>query len=380
VAPSVTRKRPATVFFAALFAIVLYFALFPYPLGKEIVALPSWAVRVPQPGDIAASGSPAGETRLARFQLGGLFGYVDASGRFAHVEKTLSQVALSDAGFVNFTRLGTDWIMYDARGARLLSFSGSGYPYLSPDTGRIFVVKSDLSGLAEIDRSGDTRWTRDFPALLTTLSVRGDYLLAGLLNGSLLFVDPQGSVIYQGAPPGLPRPSAGSRIPVLLGDAVTADGRRAASISGIDPQILTVFDRAGATLVQRAAVTLSSDFRREVRLSFSPDGRFLAFEGANNGGLYDPVGRRSASLPLQGQVAGIAYPGQGRLAAFVARASDGSQGGAPPGPADLLVVMPFVGPILRETIGAKELFVGSVDGELLLGLDGRLVRIDVVRL
>jgi hypothetical protein len=152
VASSVTRKRPATVFFAALFAILLYFALFPYPLGKETVARPAWAVAVPQPNDAAASASPASETRLAPFRSGELFGSVDPAGLFAHVEKTLFQAALSDAGFVNYTRLGTNWILYDARGGRVLSFSGSGYPFLSPDTGRIFVVKSDMSVLTGLSR------------------------------------------------------------------------------------------------------------------------------------------------------------------------------------------------------------------------------------
>ena len=378
-APSVTRKRPAAVFFAALFAILLYFVLFPYPLGKEYVVRPAWAVTVPAPGDPGASASPAGETGLAPFRSGALFGYVDARGRFAHVEKVLAQAALSDAGFVNYTRLGTDWIMYDPRGARMLSFSGSGYPFLGPDTGRIFVVKSDLGGLTEIDRGGDVLWSRDFPALLTTLSVRGDALLAGFINGRLLMLDSKGTALFDGLPAGAA--SAGtSRIPVALGAAASPDGRRAASIGGIDPQVLSVFERVGSTFVQRSSERLASDFRREARISFSPDGRFIAFEGPDSGSLYDPLASRAVSLPLLGQVAGIAFPGQGRFAAFVARVDGTPQPGQPAGAADLLVTRPFVGTVFRESFPVGDLFVGTVDGQLLIGLDGRLLRMDVVSL
>ena len=46
---SVRKKRPARVFFVALIVIILYFALFPYPLGREIVAKPVWCVTLPDP-------------------------------------------------------------------------------------------------------------------------------------------------------------------------------------------------------------------------------------------------------------------------------------------------------------------------------------------
>lgn len=132
--------------------------------------------------------------------------------------------------------------------------------------------------------------------------------------------------------------------------------------------------------MQRSSERLASDFRREARISFSPDGRFIAFEGADSGSLYDPVGSRVADLPLHGQVAGIAYPGQGRFAAFVARGTDSGQGSAQAGAADLLIAMPFVGQVFRESFTAGDLFVGTVGGQLLIGLDGRLLRVDVVKL
>jgi hypothetical protein len=364
VSPPATRRRPATVFFAALFAIILYLALCPYPLGREAVVRPAWAVTIPGPADPAASAAPAGG-RPARFQLGGVFGYVDGGGRFFHVETTRYQVALADTGFVNYTRLAADWVLQDPVGTRVSSFSGAGYPLLAPDTGRAFVVKSDLSGLTGVDDSGEAAWSRDFPSLLTSVSVRGTLLLAGLLDGSLQVLGPDGAAVFAGAP-------APGRIPVILGTALAGDGSRAAVISGIDPQSLTVYARRGTGFVEESRQLLASDFRREVRIELAPGGRLAAFEGPSGAALYDPRARRLAALPLSGILQGIAFPGQGRFAAFV--------GGPPAGRERLVVVDPFVGTVFSAAFEARALGVGTIDGELLLGMDGRLLRLDVERL
>ncbi len=78
---SVKKKRPARVFFVALIVIVLYFVLFPYPLGREIVAKPVWSVTLPDPSapnppSTSAQAPDGAKTTAAPFQLGDLFGYV----------------------------------------------------------------------------------------------------------------------------------------------------------------------------------------------------------------------------------------------------------------------------------------------------------------
>jgi hypothetical protein len=367
VAPSVTRRRPAAVFFAALLSIVLYLVLFPYPLGREIVVRPAWAVTVPPPSDPAASAAPAGDGPLAPFQLGAAFGYVDPSGRFAHVEQVLSQVALSVTGFVNFTRLGTTWILQDPGARRVLSFSGSGYPLLSPDRGRVFVVAAALGGLAEMDDGGEPRWSRDFSALLTSVSVRGDLLAAGLLDGRVQLLGTDGALLLDAAP-------GKSRIPVVLAVALAGNGSRAAALSGIDPQVLTIYARRGAGFAEESRQQLASDFRREVRMEFSNDGRLVLFESPSAGSLYDPSGRRLALQPLPGPVAGFAFPGQGRMAAFVGR-TDAAR-------AELVVDLPFVGAVFTAALAVPDgsaVTVSTVGGELLLGIGARLMRLDVVR-
>jgi hypothetical protein len=378
VASSVRKKRPARVLFAALLFTVLYFILFPYPLGRELVVRPKWAVPVPtsagqaDPQDnstgTAAQNSPRDAT--APFQFGDLFGYVRGDGTVLYAAKAPYRVALSSTAFVSYTRLGTDWILQDASGRHLGAFSGSGYPFLGPDGDRIFNVKADLSGMIELDRNGETLWERDFPTLMTSASLHGDLLLVGLLNGSLLLLDRKGSPLFEYSP-------KGSRIPVIVGDAVAPDGSLLAAVSGIGPQYLTVLRRQNASNPRSstapayaviAKVGLPSEYRREVRIGFSPDSRYLVLEGTAGPGLFDPSAGLLRWVSLHGTLAGAAWPGNGRLAALASRDS---------GLARLVIEPPTGVMVYREEFPVRELYLATIEGQLLLGWDGQLLRIDV---
>jgi hypothetical protein len=322
-----------------------------------MVAVPAWAVTVPPAGSVSSAEGPFS----APFRLGDQFGFVGRDGGFLHVEKALYQVALSRQTSINYSRLGTDWILENAHGGRMFSFSGFGYPILSEDGGRILIVKSDLSGLIEMDRNGDSSWSRDFPAMITSLSLQKERVLVGLLNGSLVALDLRGGPVFESAP-------GGSRIPAIFGAAASPDGATLAAISGIDPQYLTVFRRSGPTYAERARTTLGTDFRREARLQFSVDSRYLFLEGRNAAGLFDAESRRLSWIGARGTLAGVSFPGGGRYAAFATR--DGDM-------AHLQCLSPFGFPIFMATFPAQQLFLGDIDGGLLLGLDGRLLRVDL---
>jgi hypothetical protein len=307
-----------------------------------------------------STGAPT-DRPVAPFHLADKFGYVSPDGTLIHVGQTLFQVALSRTGYINFARMGTDWILRDPRGERVASFSGNGYPVLSEDGRRVLVVSADLTGLQELDKSWDTAWSRDFPAIMTSVSLQGNFLLVGLLNGSLQLLNRNGAPIYQ-APPGH------SRIPVIYGCSVAPDGSALASVSGIGPQELTVLSRSGSSYARVLRVTLPTEFRREVRMRFSPDSRCLFFESAGSVGLAEPGAGRVSAIPLPGRLAGAAFVDDSRVAAFLSR--DGQR-------ANLRLALPFLLTFSAESFAASDIFLGAIDDQLLLGVDGRLMRVDV---
>ena len=356
------NRRPASVFFTAVLLTVLYFALFPYSLGRELVAKPAWAVDLSAASsNSAAAGQPlTDDTGAAPFQLGGSFGYIRPDGALVHLESTLFRVALSRAGYINYTRVGTDWIMRDPRGGRLLAFSGYGYPLLSEDGQRVLVVDPDMTGVLEVDGNGDMAWSRDFPAILTSLSVEPDFLAAGMLNGSLQLLGRHGTPLFQVSP-------ASGRVATVYGCGVAPDGSYLASVSGTRPQVLTVLGRRGSSYAESLRVPLGTDYRREIRTGFSPDSRYFYYESASAVGLVEPSSGRLSSVALGGNLAGRSFLGNG-LAAFASH--DG-------GRVSLHLVRPFVATIDSEGFRAGDLFLGAIGGQLLLGMDSQLLRVEI---
>jgi hypothetical protein len=318
----VKKQRPLRGVLAALPIIVAYFLLFPYPLGREVVLRARWRVRLPA-ADAAVAGAgrsaapPAAST--APFQLGDLYGFVSPGGELASLARTPFRVALSGRGSVAYTRIGGTWMFDGPSGQALASFSGDGYPLLSPDGDRIFLVKTDLTGLSELEEAGDTAWTRDFPSMLTSVAVAGDWLAAGLLDGSVSLVDRRGAVVFEQAP-------AGSRLPATFGVAVTADGGRFAAVTGIDPQRLTIWRRSRDGYSPSARVPLGSEFRREVRIAFSADGRSLACEAADAVAIVDAASGDRSMVALPGLVTGMVFlgPVDSRAGAWLLAARDGA--------------------------------------------------------
>jgi hypothetical protein len=91
-------------------------------------------------------------------------------------------------------------------------------------------------------------------------------------------------------------------------------------------------------------------------------------EGEGSVGAADPLSGRISWTKLPGGLAGIAFLGAGRPAALLSRTPSGWE---------LLVASPLSAPLLRTSFAAGEASVGVVDGGILLGVDGRLLRVDV---
>jgi hypothetical protein len=373
----VKKQKPLRGVLAALPLIVAYFLLFPYPLGREVVLRARWRVALPAEG--AALGSPAREgtgsaEASAPFQLGDLYGFVSPDGRLASLARTPFRVALSRRGSVAYARIGGTWMFDGPSGRPLVSFSGAGYPLLNTEGDRILLVKTDLTGLSELDEAGNPAWTRDFPSLLTSVAVAGDWLAAGLLNGSIALVDRQGAVVFEDTP-------AGSRIPATYGVAVTADAGRLAAVTGLGPQQLTLWRRSrdGYTASSRAA--LGSDYRREVRIAFAADGRSLACEAADAVAIVDTANGGRSLVPVDGRVTGLTFlgPSGGRAGAWLVAARDGAAAEIvavrPPGAVLARVPLgrPSTEAITRGAWGPDSPWLGTAGDTLLVAFDGSLL-------
>jgi hypothetical protein len=246
------------------------------------------------------------------------------------------------------------------RGEFEFSVKSHGYPLLEPGGQVLYSINTDRSGLKRIDNEGQILWSMSFPTLITTIALAGEECLLGLLDGRALLVGAEGDVLYQHMP------EAG-RIPVVLASAVSKDRNQIAMISGIDPQTLTIIERRAEQFVPHFMRNLGSDFRREVRLSFSADGRFLFYEVEDGLGVLDVRKDSSGRFLTTGVLESVDSGPEFAAAAF--RTAEGSK---------LLLFRPLDSILLSREVAAKRLYVKVLGRSLILGFDGVLLRADLL--
>jgi len=189
--------------------------------------------------------------------------------------------------------------------------------------------------------------------MMASVSVRADSLLVGLLDGTLLLLNRQGSVVF-GARAGR-QPN-----PVILGDAVSIDAALMASVSGIGPQILTVLRRAGSNIRSLRGRCLPPVSARGPDVLLSGRGGSWSSKAIAPRGCLHRVPVAYPGFPF-GESLRSSLSGHGRFVALAAR--EGER-------AELQILAPFMAPILRESFTARELSLAAIDGQLLLGMDG----------
>jgi hypothetical protein len=349
------RRRGRAFWLFLPLLLLLYLLLFPHPGGRETLVRPVWMRELsdtsPLPGN--------GETPWY-FRAADRFGYADLSGNLYYVGRTLYNLSLSDKGFINYGSVPDYVVFMNPRGEFQYSVKSHGYPLLDPGGRILYSINTARSGMQRIDADGQVLWSLSFPTLITTIAPAGDECFLGLMDGRALLVGSEGEVLYQ-------LTSAAGRIPVVLASAVSEDRNHFALISGIDPQFLAVIERRAGEFVSRFEEALDSDFRREVRLEFGADRRFLFYEIEGGLGVLDVRKSTRRRYPALGVLESLDSSSEVTAAAF--RTEEGSR---------LLLFRPPDSVLVSRGTGVDRLYVRVFGRSLVLGFDGVILRADLL--
>ncbi len=359
------RRRGRAFWLFLPLLLFLYLLLFPHPGGREPLVRPVWIKEFsPVVSGAAATGSAATVSADAPswyFRAADSFGYADLQGNLYYVGRRLHNLSLSDLGFINYGSVPDHVVFMNPRGEFQFSIKSYGYPLLESSGRVLYSINTDRSGVKRIDSEGEILWSMSFPTPITTIALAEEQCLLGLMDGRALLVGAEGDVLYEHTPDG-------SRIPVLLGTAVSRDRNQIALISGIDPQRLTIVQRRAEEFVPDYTQDLDSDFRREVRLSFSPDARFLFYEIEEGLGVLDVRTKSSGRFLTSGVLESMDSSPEFSAAAF--RLDSGGS--------KLLVFRPPGSVLLSREIAADGVYVKVLGNCLILGLKGVLLRADLL--
>lgn len=262
---------------------IAYFLVCAFPLQKEILLVPTWTRSLAQaPGaPKVGPGAPtrgAGSAAPIPFRLGGRFGYFSADGTILFAGTAAYGVAISPGAFAAYDRLSEGFTILAPDGAALARVSALGYPFFA--AGRRFVIAPDQAAVSELSQGGAVEWTYQLGSIATAFDASPSIAVFGLMDGRIVGLGPTGSVLLDFAP-------GGSHIAGVYGVAVSPDGLLVAAITGLDKQRLVIMEKRSSAYRVAYHRYLSSAYRSPVAMSFTPDGRRLAYESPSGVGVYD---------------------------------------------------------------------------------------------
>ncbi len=365
------RKKRFRFFIFCLLLAFLYILFFSFPLGREVILKPVW-YRVFSMEDLSSrvSESSGGESGVFPVKLASYFGYIGDTGRVLFLGRRDFYTTMSEKYFINYSKVSENFFIRRRDGNLESGFKAFGYPFFMGSDDRLFVVKTDLTGVSEIDFTGDVKWERNYSSIITSMAVKDGYEAVGVLNGKVQLLDRKGRVLFDFR-------DQESKIPVVTGVALSSDGKYLACISGLEPQELLIFARGMGgeekslySLYERRK--LDSDFRREVFIKFSKDDRFLFFEGKAKLNVFDMDTGNLAGVPYTGEVDGVGYSLTDKCFVVI---------GGSDGKGNLLKLVYPLGMVkLVEILPEKFSFLRVRGNKIFIGFGNQLLRVDLERL
>jgi len=262
------RKPLAAI--ALFLAVLAYYFVAAGRLEPEFALAPAWTLDLGGAGAAEASKAPASGAAALGFELGRYHGQASADGRLLFSGLKEFRSAVSDGYLIPYEADSVGLTVLDSGGAPSFEIKAPGAPWFS--SGRLFLAGPEMGSVSEYSDSGEFLWSLDFGATITAFAADEDLAVAGLVDGTIVAIERDGSVALRTAP-------GGSRIEVILGLAVDSARGRIAAICGIDRQRFVLFTRTGGAYRVASHRYLSTDFRRPVSLRLSADGRYAWYEG-----------------------------------------------------------------------------------------------------
>lgn len=276
----------------SLILLIAYTFLAARPLEVEPALSPAWVT------PLAATGAADGDTALPEgaipFSTGTHFGYVSKSGELAFCQEQGERLSLAPFAWSSNRARPEETIIHStAPSFPSRSAKQAGYPWLA-DHGA-WIVAPEQNGISLLDEGGTARWTRYFTSPITSLDAADGVLLVGLLEGAILAIDRENTVLFSFSP-------GASRIEAIYGAILSPDARYMAIMSGLDRQRILLLERAGQAWKVVWHRYTDSDFRRPVSMRFLDGNTWLLHEDSGGVSLVDTARRSSRFIALDGTV------------------------------------------------------------------------------
>ncbi|MDR3284775.1 MAG: PQQ-like beta-propeller repeat protein [Treponema sp.] len=276
---------------------VLYILFAGKPLESGFQFNPQWTISIAE-SELHEGQPPISEPgRLLPFKLGQTMGYFTPEGNLCNATVFPYKAMISSHYYASFPENAENTLFFTPAGEAAGVIMGSGFPYFEDD--RVYLFHPGGAAFSRYGgKDGAILWTHEdyAPVLAFASSTRGS--AAGFADGSIIVHTPEGKQTTKIIP-------GGSAYPVILGVAISASGKRVASISGLQKQrfVLTEIENDANKVLYHEYFETDSNEQGLVR--FSSNDRMVYFTQPEKLTVLDCASYTTAAIPMKGRVLSI---------------------------------------------------------------------------
>ncbi len=357
-----------------LIILFIYIFVATAPLGQDIYFSPVWirditpdAAQAELEGieEEKAGDNPQAQAALFNgktpkvFMTDSRFGYFTADGEILRSSPVVMPVSASSAAWTEYRSDTVRTPVYRPDGSLITMIEEPGFVHIAED--RLYLFEPGGSAVKQYGTDGKPMWRYLHTAPITAFHTSKSGAVIGFSDGKLVCLDSTGRTIFDFYP-------GGSDYQVILGAGISADGRFAACVSGLQKQraVLISIDGNKYKVVHHRYLT--GNLRRQVFVDFDESGRNAVFECAEGIGFIDCERLVSDIIPQQGTVLASGQLPYNNVMAVISHQDRLSTLSLVEAPGYILGKTSFV---------SKSAFLTQEQQTLYLATDTKLARIDI---
>lgn len=291
--------------------LIVYLFVAAIPLGSDINFEPVWTIEISQDiKDLKDLGSPDENKQISiaatseTFILGDTFGYFSPDGTILKSTQTKDLIAASSFGWSINTQEAVNPILYSPIGEKILSITGEGNIHIDED--RIYLFRPGGDGVSQYSKEGKILWSREHIAPITAFNSSKAGTIIGYADGKLMYITKEGTTLFSIYP-------GGSNYQIILGVALSDDGKQIICLSGIEKQRILVISITGNQHKIVHHEYLETDARKNCFAHFTPDGNFAFVEVSGALAIIDCKKNEIYTVAVEGEIVSVGEDPVGSL-------------------------------------------------------------------
>ncbi len=353
--------------------LIIYTFVAAVPLGSDMYFMPVWIQSIiPDTAKAALSGITSKQALTIQadaddfhkepveyFITNKRFGYFTENGNLLRSSPINDRISASSTAWSVYTEQSSKIPVYNPDGTLITTINRAGFVHIDED--RMYLFEKGGNAVCEYTADGKRLWRYIHAAPITAFNSSVQGTIIGFSDGKLVCVDRNGDVLFDFY-------TGGSSYRVVLGAALSEDGRYAACVCGLDQQrvLLIDLDLNKHKIVYHAY--LKGNLRRQLFVNFDKKGENVIFECAEGIGFIDCTQFVSGIIPDSGFILNLGDESYKNIKTILTH--NGQK-------ADLYCIESPMHLIGKTSFNAQKPFLIQNQEKLFLATETHLVRIDI---